>query len=135
MSKPATSEPTTQRPLYSCANCREEYSRPAEEIRWCPSQNEWICDDCADGSYYDQPERTVCLSDFLDTELETLRAKVEELDKALTMACEERDEYFEKSEELERLGVFYRDDTAYHEPIVCICPHCKKWREATEDGQ
>ena len=41
--------------LYSCLECREEYSWPAEDLFWSAKCEAWICDNCWDHEGHGEP--------------------------------------------------------------------------------
>ena len=55
--------------LYSCVHCREDYSWPAEDLRWSTKTKAWVCDLCWDTEAHGKPGPR--LSDVLAERKET----------------------------------------------------------------
>ena len=88
------------KPLYPCMfrHCAEEFSWPAEDLTWVPHLGGWVCDNCWADNHTDH-ELGPTLDKYLAGQVDS---RIKELDEALTMICEERDEYHDEVERLTR---------------------------------
>jgi hypothetical protein len=60
--------------LYSCHDCREEYSWSAEDLFWCPKVKQWICINCHDDNDDAHGKATICLKDELTRRVQEVAA-------------------------------------------------------------